>query len=231
MSYRTRCLDRKPRVCAVCGEDSTVEVHHVDGNRANNSIQNLLAVCSDCHTSIHSGDPEYAMWRRAFGQFAQADSGPKPVPGEGVEATVYFTSETLSEVQRIAAENDDSRSSTMRKLVRAGIDSIDDLREGPSLVPRELLEEAEAELTDVRNEKQELEQKVSRLESARSNEIRKLSRLRTEKNRLTAQNDWLRERINKLEQELERIQPEHQRLKQRADLKNDLHEEFSELFE
>jgi predicted restriction endonuclease len=43
--------------CAICGYDteSCLEVHHVDGNRGNNEITNLLVVCPTHHVEIERG--------------------------------------------------------------------------------------------------------------------------------------------------------------------------------
>ncbi|OFW01294.1 MAG: hypothetical protein A3H94_05895 [Acidobacteria bacterium RIFCSPLOWO2_02_FULL_60_20] len=42
--------------CAFCSEAEIValEIHHIDGDPANNVIENLLLVCASCHTKITS---------------------------------------------------------------------------------------------------------------------------------------------------------------------------------
>lgn len=46
----------KPNYCEICGtkqwlgEPIDVELHHLDGNNQNNRIENLLILCSNCHT-------------------------------------------------------------------------------------------------------------------------------------------------------------------------------------
>lgn len=42
--------------CRSCGKRilSKLVIHHVDGNRENNSKLNLMTLCSSCHCSIHS---------------------------------------------------------------------------------------------------------------------------------------------------------------------------------
>lgn len=39
--------------CAHCGGTKTV-VHHVDENKSNNSLENLLGLCAPCHARLHS---------------------------------------------------------------------------------------------------------------------------------------------------------------------------------
>jgi len=37
------------RVCSDCGSKLRIEIHHIDGNRKNNNIKNLMALCRKCH--------------------------------------------------------------------------------------------------------------------------------------------------------------------------------------
>jgi len=46
--------------CSVCGIKQKVQngrsiicLHHIDGNRTNNDIKNLIAVCYKCHAEKH----------------------------------------------------------------------------------------------------------------------------------------------------------------------------------
>jgi hypothetical protein len=51
-------LSKKLRLiypCAICGENDykLKEVHHIDKNKKNNSTDNLIVLCIDCHRQIH----------------------------------------------------------------------------------------------------------------------------------------------------------------------------------
>ena len=35
------------------GEEIPLELHHVDGNHFNNKLENLMILCSNCHSQIH----------------------------------------------------------------------------------------------------------------------------------------------------------------------------------
>ena len=53
-SYRIKAIDAHGKVCSNCGSDEAIEVHHRDGDRTNNSIDNLLPLCRRCHRRLHS---------------------------------------------------------------------------------------------------------------------------------------------------------------------------------
>jgi 5-methylcytosine-specific restriction endonuclease McrA len=55
-TYRRIALANLPHKCALCGETDLrrLDVHHKDGNRKNNSIDNLVFLCKKCHiTKAH----------------------------------------------------------------------------------------------------------------------------------------------------------------------------------
>jgi len=56
-SYRKRALEHYGPQCSVCGYgiECCLEVHHIDGNRGNNEIENLLIVCPTHHVEIERG--------------------------------------------------------------------------------------------------------------------------------------------------------------------------------
>jgi len=39
--------------CMVCGWNLTVDIHHKDKNKENNSKDNLLCLCPNCHSLVH----------------------------------------------------------------------------------------------------------------------------------------------------------------------------------
>lgn len=42
-----------PGPCAICGNIKLPNVHHIDWDRSNNSIENLERLCNDCHLKHH----------------------------------------------------------------------------------------------------------------------------------------------------------------------------------
>ena len=64
--YRKKCFREKEKQCVECGETENIEVHHIDTNRWNNDIDNLAPLCHDCHSKVHSSDPDMKHWREQF---------------------------------------------------------------------------------------------------------------------------------------------------------------------
>lgn len=57
-TYRDKAFKAYPHKCAVCGYDEDeriLQVHHRDSNRDNNSLDNLIILCSNCHWKITLG--------------------------------------------------------------------------------------------------------------------------------------------------------------------------------
>lgn len=54
-SYRRRALEYYGAKCLLCDEYEVTEVHHIDGNRDNNSMDNLVVLCPTHHTKVHRG--------------------------------------------------------------------------------------------------------------------------------------------------------------------------------
>jgi hypothetical protein len=54
--YRSIAFSSKEKVCELCGYNTIpqiLQVHHIDENRKNNSIDNLQVLCPNCHHETH----------------------------------------------------------------------------------------------------------------------------------------------------------------------------------
>jgi len=51
INYRKLAFSHYPQVCAHCGFGipDVLEVAHIDGNRSNNAVANLIILCPNCH--------------------------------------------------------------------------------------------------------------------------------------------------------------------------------------
>lgn len=51
--YVKICFSFHDYKCIICGEDNTVDVHHLDRNRENNTPENLVPLCPTHHRYMH----------------------------------------------------------------------------------------------------------------------------------------------------------------------------------
>lgn len=54
IKYRSICFENHKHECVVCGENKLLDVHHFDGNKFNNSAENLIPICATHHNYLHS---------------------------------------------------------------------------------------------------------------------------------------------------------------------------------
>ena len=74
-TYRRVCLDTKGEECEICETTEDIIVHHVDGDRGNNDIDNLVPVCKSCHGKIHTGADGYEEWFEQLAESARIYDG------------------------------------------------------------------------------------------------------------------------------------------------------------
>jgi len=67
-----KVLERDNNTCQWCGRTGVyTDVHHIDGNKDNNKMENLITVCRSCHKRHHSKREtkeriETDRWRRNY---------------------------------------------------------------------------------------------------------------------------------------------------------------------
>ena len=56
-SYRSRAIKKYGPICKICGYSNArvVVVHHIDKNRNNNKLKNLVVLCPTHHWEVHLG--------------------------------------------------------------------------------------------------------------------------------------------------------------------------------
>lgn len=75
--YREACLSAKGEQCSLCDDPSgRIVVHHIDGDRENNDLENLMPVCRGCHKCIHSGSEGYKEWYQKLKPEVRDSYGP-----------------------------------------------------------------------------------------------------------------------------------------------------------
>jgi 5-methylcytosine-specific restriction endonuclease McrA len=52
-TLRSRAKKLRGPLCGRCGANDNLSVHHLDGNPANNTLENVMTMCMKCHTTWH----------------------------------------------------------------------------------------------------------------------------------------------------------------------------------
>jgi len=56
-------FEKYQKKCFFCGDTKNIEVHHINTNRKDNRIENLIVLCRDCHKKVHS---KLIGWSRKY---------------------------------------------------------------------------------------------------------------------------------------------------------------------
>lgn len=73
---RKTILERDNHLCQFCGAEAK-EVHHLDGNRANNDPANLVASCRKCNQRRRKVKPKYDCTNRLGSPKTTTEEGKK----------------------------------------------------------------------------------------------------------------------------------------------------------
>lgn len=111
--YREKCLEAKGRVCDICESDEDIEVHHIDGDRTNDRLENLIPLCAKHHKEIHNGSLELDEYD---------DLRPGTQTATMVQITVRLTKENLRQVDETVDGTHRSRADLIREYVDQGLD-------------------------------------------------------------------------------------------------------------
>lgn len=60
--YTPIILQRDNHICQICG-DTGKQIHHIDYNRRNDDLHNLILLCLDCHLKTSREKREYWQWQ------------------------------------------------------------------------------------------------------------------------------------------------------------------------
>jgi hypothetical protein len=103
-TYRKRCLREKGAECMLCGATDSVVAHHIDGDRLNNSLDNLIPVCRSCHGLIHAGSDGFEHWYQKLAEHAQRPRGSIKDERQGIR--MFLPEDLHQEFNIVATELD-----------------------------------------------------------------------------------------------------------------------------
>ena len=107
-SFRQKCLEYKKQKCAVCGDSDEIEVHHIDGDRSNNSISNLEPLCASCHADVHNGGIE---------GYDYAEKLQTPNKELMTSVSTRLNNSTIEYLKDVAEEENKTRSRVIREHI------------------------------------------------------------------------------------------------------------------
>ena len=53
LNIKKEVFTRDNNLCQICKRNIKILIHHIDGKKRNNRLDNLIVLCNQCHTSIH----------------------------------------------------------------------------------------------------------------------------------------------------------------------------------
>jgi hypothetical protein len=111
-AYREKCLSRKEEVCHICDATEEIVVHHADGDKSNDDLENLLPVCRSCHNKIHGGADGYEDW------YEKLDPSGRSGFEDRKETTLRSPRDLIEDVDEFAEEMELSRNAAINFIVR-----------------------------------------------------------------------------------------------------------------
>ncbi|WP_143095544.1 HNH endonuclease signature motif containing protein [Halopelagius inordinatus] len=92
----TRLPRLEGRRVVICESTEQIVAHHVDGDRGNNTIENLEPVCQSCHGKIHTGADGFEEWFEALHPDARIYDDPSV--REKTHVAMYFDQELADDL-------------------------------------------------------------------------------------------------------------------------------------
>lgn len=107
-------FSKHPQECHIYGAEDEIQVHHIDGDRGNNTVDNLIPACFSCHWGIHSA-------RDALKGWTQKLNDPPTRMGPTKRLTVDFDDELYKEFSKAVIDEDTNKAAVVRTLVQGWV--------------------------------------------------------------------------------------------------------------
>lgn len=102
------------KTCVICGGQAEA-IHHVDGDRDNNTAKNLVPVCTSCHNQVHYGSTEQTLpWFAKLNEAARR----RTLPTVGVDSLSGSGKNAFEMDEALKAADNAARKALARKHSR-----------------------------------------------------------------------------------------------------------------
>lgn len=91
----------------LCGASDSVVAHHINGDRSNNALDNLMPVCRSCHGLIHAGSDGFEHWHQKLPEHARCPLGSVKDEYQGIR--MFLPEDLRQEFDLVASEVDTQR--------------------------------------------------------------------------------------------------------------------------
>lgn len=116
-NYRALCFKEHGGKCALCDSGENVVAHHINGDRSDDRVENLLPTCRSCHSKIHMGiETELAEKLPAE---ARIDRPEVPSPNRTENTTIRVTPEVADNLHD-RKERGESYDDVLRRVLNMG---------------------------------------------------------------------------------------------------------------
>lgn len=158
-SYRETCFEEHGKECHFCGSAAGVEAHHIDGDRFNNSADNLLPVCEEHHKKIHIGTRGFEDWYERLREVVRKGTREE----DKARLTVGLTETQSKYVEEYAKKEAESRAASVRHLLDRGLEA--EVLEEEIKHLRNELDDVKKDLDGVNQREDLLRERINREES------------------------------------------------------------------
>lgn len=64
----SKLIHSKFILCERCKKYRALQIHHIDKNKKNNNLQNVIMICKSCHRMIHNKNAKPYNWNGGCGR-------------------------------------------------------------------------------------------------------------------------------------------------------------------
>jgi len=115
--YREKCLKQKINTCNICGDSDNLKVHHINGDRDDNRLKNLIPLCPKCHAKVHTKKDQGRQYDELTEKLPESSYMDTPSDGEGTDGTTIRIEKDVRDRLRTRKVGGESYSEVIDRLL------------------------------------------------------------------------------------------------------------------